>query len=130
MFPSLLLCAFSLLGVFAAWQATELAGRRKVLARRLHRATVQQAETRRALRARKQLADTAAAAATAVNAGNFTVQTAHQLIAAIPFGILEAIPATRDTTRIVRATHDAIAGLVYGAIGAASQQAAKGLRRY
>jgi hypothetical protein len=128
--PSLLLAVLGLLGAVAAWQAVELAGRRRALARRLRRATVQQAETKRVARARRQLAETAAAAATAVNAGNFTVQTAHQLIAAIPFGILEAIPATRDTTRIVRATHDAIAGLVYGAIGAASRQAAKGLRQY
>ena len=130
MLPSLLLAAFGLLGAFAAWQAVELSRRRQALVRRLRRAAAQQAEARRVLRTRRQLADTAAAAASVVNTGNLTVQTAHQLIAAIPFGILEAIPATRDTSRIVRATHDAIAGLVYGAIGAASREAGKGLRRY
>jgi hypothetical protein len=127
--PSLLLGVFALLGAAGAWQTAALAGRRRTLARRLRRAALQQAEAQRVLKARRQLADTAATAAAVVNAGNLTVQTAHQLIAAIPFGILEAIPATRDTTRIVRATHDAIAGLVYGAIGAASRQAAKGLRQ-
>jgi hypothetical protein len=51
-----------------------------------------------------------------VHFGTSAVRTLHQGIASIPFGILEAIPVTRDTTRIVRAVHDGISNVVYDSI--------------
>lgn len=48
--------------------------------------------------------------------GTEVVRTLHLGIASIPFGILEAIPVTRDTTRIVRSVHDQISNTVYDAI--------------
>lgn len=50
-----------------------------------------------------------------------TVRTIHKGIAAIPFGILEAIPVTRHTTLVVRGTHDFISDLVYSSISIASK---------
>lgn len=58
-----------------------------------------------------------------------TVRGIHHGIASIPFGILEAIPATRDTTRVVRAIHDQTADTVYGAINLVNRVLGKGLRR-
>jgi hypothetical protein len=94
----------------------------------LFRAEVLQSEAARLQRAERQLADAQRLTETAVAGGARTVQVIHQGIAAIPFGILEAIPATRDTTRLVRATHDAIAGAVYGGIGAVNRGIGAGLR--
>lgn len=56
-----------------------------------------------------------------VEGGTSTVRAVHKGIAGIPFGILESIPVTRDTTRIVRKIHDAISDGVYGGISATNK---------
>jgi hypothetical protein len=56
-----------------------------------------------------------------VEGGTSTVRAVHKGIAGIPFGILESIPVTRDTTRIVRRIHDAISDGVYGGISATNK---------
>jgi hypothetical protein len=58
---------------------------------------------------------------TAIDAGTSAVRAVHMGIAGIPFGILEAVPATRDATRVVRQTHDVIANAVYGSIKGANR---------
>jgi hypothetical protein len=58
-----------------------------------------------------------------------TVRSIHKGIAAIPFGILEAIPVTRDTTRVVRGTHDLISDVVYGSISFANKTSGKVIRK-
>lgn len=50
-----------------------------------------------------------------------TVRAIHLGIAAIPFGILEAIPVTRDTTKVVRGTHNLISDVVYSSISVANR---------
>ena len=60
-------------------------------------------------------------AETVVDGGTATVRAVHKGIASIPFGILEAIPATSLPTKAVRVTHDAIADGVYGAIRGANR---------
>lgn len=57
------------------------------------------------------------------------VQTVHHGIATIPFEVLEAIPATRDTSRLVRTVHDLTADGVYGSISAVNKGLGQGLRR-
>lgn len=94
----------------------------------LFRTEVLQSEAARLQRAQRQLADAQRVAETVVAGGTQTVRAIHQGIAAIPFGILEAIPATSDATRVVRATHDLIAGAVYGGIGAANRGVGAALR--
>lgn len=66
---------------------------------------------------RAQLAAGQALAENLVAGGTGTVRAVHKGIAAIPFGILERIPVTRDTTRVVRKIHDLISDGVYGGIG-------------
>lgn len=92
------------------------------------RAEVLESEALRLQRAEQQLADAQRLSETVVAGGTQAVRAIHQGIAAIPFGILEAIPVTRDTTRVVRATHDLIAGAVYGGIGAVNRGIGAGLR--
>lgn len=58
-----------------------------------------------------------------------TVRAIHKGIAAIPFGILEAIPVTRDTTKVVRGTHDLISDVVYSGISAANKTSGKVIRK-
>lgn len=57
----------------------------------------------------------------AVHIGTQTVRQIHMGIATLPFTLLEAMPATRDTTRIVRRTHNLIANVVYGGIRGANR---------
>lgn len=58
-----------------------------------------------------------------------TVRTIHKGIAAIPFGILEAIPVTRHTTLVVRGTHDLISDAVYGSINIMTKTTGKVIRK-
>lgn len=64
-----------------------------------------------------------------VSIGANAVRGIHHGIASVPFGILEAIPATRETTQLVRAIHDQTASTVYGAIGLVNRALGHGLRR-
>lgn len=70
---------------------------------------------------RSQLAAGQVIAENVVEGGTSTVRAVHKGIAGIPFGILESIPVTRDTTRIVRKIHDAISDGVYGGISATNK---------
>jgi hypothetical protein len=56
------------------------------------------------------------AAEQTVQLGAAAARDLHRGIAGIPFGILEAIPATRDKTREVRAAHDDISTALYDGI--------------
>lgn len=94
---------------------------RREVAMALIRAETRQAEVQRLARAEAQLEQVQRFAEAAVSGGTKTVRTVHRGIASIPFGILEAIPATRDTTRVVRQTHDLISDTVYGTIGAVNK---------
>lgn len=64
----------------------------------------------------QRIAQAQTLAETMVDGGTATVRAVHHGIASIPFGILEAIPATSLSTKAVRKTHDAIAGGVYDTI--------------
>lgn len=57
------------------------------------------------------------------------VRAMHKSIANIPFSVLEAIPATRDTTKLVRGVHDLISDGVYSAVSAGNQLAGSATRR-
>lgn len=94
----------------------------------LFRAEIVKVESERLLRAEQQLRQAQDVSEAAVSLGTGVVRGVHRGIAAIPFGILEAIPATRDTTRLVRKTHDLIADAVYGSIGAVNRGVGAKLR--
>ena len=78
------------------------------------------AERRRFLASRTAIADATSGTADAVKLGSSITQAGHQAIAEIPFGILDAIPGTREGSKRVREVHDGIAGAVYGSIAAAT----------
>lgn len=58
-----------------------------------------------------------------------TVRALHLGIASIPFGILEAIPVTRDTTKVVRGTHNLISDVVYSGISVANKAGGNIIRK-
>lgn len=84
------------------------------------RTSAARTERRRFAAGRTAIADAAENAAEAIQLGTATVQVGHGAIAAIPFGVLEAIPATRSGTRRVRAVHDETSEGVYRAISVVS----------
>lgn len=79
------------------------------------------AEARLAAEIRAQISAGQTIAENVVAGGTSTVRAVHKGIASIPFGILESIPVTRDTTRVVRLIHDAISDGVYGGIAATNK---------
>ena len=94
----------------------------------LFSAEVLQSEATRLQRIERQLAEAQRLTEAVVSGGTRTVRAIHRGIAAIPFGILEAIPATRDATRVVRLSHDLIADAVYGGIAVVNRGVGHGLR--
>ncbi len=82
----------------------------------LRRSSALLIELRQRIEQQQRIAEAQQLTETAVDVGTQAVRQIHFSIAAIPFGILEAMPATRDTTRVVRQTHDVIADAVYGTI--------------
>lgn len=61
--------------------------------------------------------------------GTATVRAIHHAVAAIPFGVLEAIPATRDTASLVKGVHDLTAEGIYGGLSVANRLLGKQLRK-
>ena len=111
----MLLVALSLFAASLALAYLTLSDRITVseVDRALYRALIRQAERKRYEEGLKRLASAPQAAELVVDVGANTVQTVHQAIANVPFTVLEAIPVTRDVTKIVRFAHDAISGAVY-----------------
>ena len=64
----------------------------------------------------------------AVDETSRTVEDIHRGIASVPFEVLDRIPATRDTARIVREVHDLTSGTVYGSIRGINRLLGSGLR--
>ena len=73
-------------------------------------------ELRQRIEQQRRLAEAQQLTESAVDLTTEAVRKIHFGIASIPFSVLEAVPVTRDTTRVVRQTHDLIANAVYGTI--------------
>jgi hypothetical protein len=69
---------------------------------------------------RSAIAETAENVAEAVQLSALTVQVGHDAVVAVPFGVFEAIPATRAGTKRLRTVHDDASGGVYRAINVVS----------
>ncbi len=110
--------------VLAALALTALAGLRVLALERaipaaadnLRRSGVLLLEAQRQLRQQQVVGGAQQLTEATIDTGAATVRAVHLGIAAIPFGILEAIPATRDASKVVRRTHDLISEAVYGSI--------------
>lgn len=94
----------------------------------IHRCAVHQRELAQLLETHNQLAELQGLTETAVHSGTSTIRSIHREIANIPFEILENIPTTRDTTRVVRGVHDITADGVYASITTLNKMLGKRLR--
>jgi hypothetical protein len=112
--------ALALLGL-ATLLAAPLRRRLDELRRLQYRAAVRRGELQRLRELRAQMTAAQVLAEQVVEGGTATVRTVHKSIANIPFAILESIPVTRDTTRVVRRIHDVISDGVYGGISAGNK---------
>jgi hypothetical protein len=92
---------------------------------RLAAAILEQARIEAQLQALREVQQ---AAEMGVDIGTNAVRAIHMGIAAIPFGILEVIPATRHTSRLVRTVHDQISGVVYDSISGGNRLLGSALR--
>lgn len=77
---------------------------------------------------RDQIAEWQEISEKSLDEGTATVRAIHHAIAAIPFTILESIPVTRDTTRVVHGVHDVASNGIYAGISLANRALGKQLR--
>ena len=64
-----------------------------------------------------------------IDGGSRAVRAVHKSIADLSFDILESIPTTRDTTRLVRGIHDFAADNAYAAVSVVNRLAGERSRR-
>jgi len=79
--------------------------------------------------ARTAIADGVQAGTDAIQLGAGLAQTGHQAIASLPFGILRAIPGTREGSALVREAHDETADSVYDRIASVSDGFGRAVRK-
>ena len=115
--------------VLAAFWLWRLNARTSALAEQLARTAAVRAEAQLMREANQRLAQWQDVTETSIDSGTAAVRAIHRGIAAIPFDILEAIPATRDTTRLVRGVHDFTSDNVYAAISLVNRLAGQRGRR-
>jgi hypothetical protein len=96
--------------------------------RHMQRLAAAMLEQARAEAQRQTLREIQQAAELGVDVGTNTVRAIHMGIAAIPFGILDAIPVTRHGSRLVRTVHDQISGVVYDSIAGGNRLLGSALR--
>lgn len=97
--------------------------------RQIHRCAVHQRELLRVIDNHRMLAGVQEFTETVVDGSTATIRSVHHEIANIPFDILEAIPATRDTTKLVRGVHDLTSDGIYGTISTVNRLLGKQLRK-
>ena len=115
--------------VLIVGRSVSLSRELRTLCSSLRRTANYHLEGARFIEGRRLLAQMQATTEGAVEGGTAIVRTVHHGIAGIPFSILEAIPVTRDTTRVVRAVHDLTADSVYAAISAVNRAFGGRLRK-
>jgi hypothetical protein len=101
-------------------------------------ANLEQADRTAALRrqlywwvqANARLAEWQEATQSSIDGGTRAAYALHKGIAAIPFEILAAIPATRDTSRVMRGVHDFATDNIYAAIAAVNRMAGERSRKH
>lgn len=97
--------------------------------RQIHRCAVHQRELLQVIENHRLLQDVQNVTESLVDEGTAMVRTIHKEIANIPFEILEAIPTTRGTTRVVRGVHDVTADSIYAGIAVANRMLGRKVRK-
>lgn len=85
-------------------------------------------ERRVFLASRTRIADGVQAGTEVVARGSAVTRVGHRAVAAIPFGLMRAIPATRARGLRLQQAHDAKAAQLYDAIDSVSARIAEGVR--
>jgi hypothetical protein len=126
-----LLLAVVCLGVTAiAWVDARHRGRAlDDLRSDIARQRIDRQELGRFLRSREAVAEGGDLTIAVVNAPTAITRFSHDAISAIPFTVLENIPATAETSKIVREIHDEISHTVYDVISGTTKGIAGLIRR-
>lgn len=95
----------------------------------LQRALADGREQAERLATLENLIEAQATAEQVIAAGSSVVREVHKGIAAIPFNILDSIPATRESARLVRGVHDSITDGVYGALSGLNRAVGREIRK-
>ena len=114
---------------FALYKARLLAARLAGVDAAIERAIAAAAERDARLKTLEQTLQTQQITEQAVATGTALVREVHKGIAGIPFGVLEAIPATRAPAKALRGLHDSISDGVYGAIAGLNKAVGRELRK-
>ena len=121
-----------LCGLLTVLAALDLLRQRRAI-EQLRGAVVRQrayrAERERFRAARDQFAGTGDLAGDLINLPTAATRKGHETIAAIPFTVLENIPATAETSKVVREIHDEISGAVYDIITGTTKGISDVIRR-
>lgn len=126
---ALLLALASLLSGGAVLLYSRLRKSASSLDSEIHRAAVHQRELAQLLDSHEQLADLQGTTEEIINTGTSTIRSIHKEIANIPFEILETLPVTRDTSRVVKGVHDLTSDGVYASITSINKLVGKRLRK-
>jgi hypothetical protein len=100
----------------------------KTLLNRMQRAELLRAEQRLYALCVEQLEKTQSLLESGIGGTTAGVRALHHEIADIPFSVFESIPATRDTTKVVRGIHNLISDGVYSAISTGNKFAGNASR--
>lgn len=118
----------ALLGI-SGWAVLGLRRELGLTGQQIHRCAVHQRELLQIVENHRLLQDVQNVTESLVDEGTAVVRTIHKEIASIPFEILESIPQTRDTTRVVRSVHDVTSDSVYAGISVANRLLGRGIRK-
>lgn len=124
-----LICSLLLLAASALWVLLRLQAGIAGTGRQIHRCAVHQRELLQIVENHRLLQQVQSVTESLVDEGTSVVRNIHKEIAGIPFEILESIPTTRDTTRVVRGVHDATSDSIYAGISMANRLLGRRLRK-
>jgi len=92
------------------------------------RVALRETEILRLAASQEKLAEIQQLTESVIDGGTAATRRVHQEIANIPFDVLESIPATRDTAKLVRGVHDLTSDGVYGTISLVNKLFGEGSR--
>ena len=115
--------------IVAAYTVVKIQREAALAGRQIHRCAVHQRELLQIIENHRLLQDVQNVTESLVDEGTSVVRTIHKEIASIPFEILESIPQTRDTTKIVRGVHDVASDGVYAGISIANRMLGRQVRK-
>ncbi|MGB1581542.1 MAG: hypothetical protein ACPHER_08540 [Nevskiales bacterium] len=125
----LFIISLAVLAATALWVWLSLKAEIRATGRQIHRCAVHQRELLQVVENHRLLQQVQQVSESLVDEGTALVRTIHKEIANIPFEILESIPSTRDTSRVVRGVHDVTSSSIYAGIATANKMLGRSLRK-